>query len=47
MLLNILKTPKDLQLFKWSKEPTHISKSIYFYFFSFVYCLYLKDTKYI
>jgi hypothetical protein len=31
MLLNILKTPIDLQLSKWSKdlEPTHISKSIY------------------
>jgi hypothetical protein len=30
MLLNILKTPKDLQLSKWSKEPTHISKlSVY------------------
>jgi hypothetical protein len=26
MLLNILKTPKDLQLSKWSKEPTHISE---------------------
>jgi hypothetical protein len=26
MLLNILKTPKDLQLSKWSKEPTHISQ---------------------
>jgi hypothetical protein len=25
----------------WSKEPTHISKSIYSHFFSFVYCLYL------
>jgi hypothetical protein len=25
----ILKTPKDLQLSKWFKEPTHISKSIY------------------
>ena len=32
---------KDLQLSKWSKEPTHISKSIYSPFFSFVYCLYL------
>jgi hypothetical protein len=31
MLLNILKTPKDLQLSKWSKDPTHISKSIYSY----------------
>ena len=41
MLLNILKTPKDLQLSKWSKEPTHITKSIYSPFFSFVYCLYL------
>jgi EamA domain-containing membrane protein RarD len=45
MLLNILKTPKEKQLSKWSKEPTHISKSIYsllfflYSFFSFVYCL--------
>jgi hypothetical protein len=34
MLLNILKTPKDLQLSKLSKEPTHISKSIYSLLFS-------------
>jgi hypothetical protein len=33
MLLNILKTPTDLQLSKSSKEPTHISKSIYYLFF--------------
>ena len=40
MLLNILKTPKDLQLSKLSKEPTHISKSIsslFFFLYSFFF----------
>jgi hypothetical protein len=41
MLLNISKTPKDLQLSKWAKEPTHISKSIYSLFFFFSYIVFV------
>ena len=41
MLLNILKIPKDLQLSKRSKEPTHISKSMYSLFF-FLYSFFFR-----